>query len=109
VRNGKNTRTEFIFSLPLKLLYVQCVHMKIITTTNARKNIGEIVNRVKFKGEVFAIGRRNSIDALLIQFPHVYNKELNDITNINAHSKSFDFLAREPELYSLSDLKKKYG
>ena len=82
--------------------------MKIITTTNARKNIGNIVNRVKYFGDVFAIGRRDSIDALLIQFPQIYNANLNDITNINANSKSFDFLAKEPEVYSISDLKKKY-
>lgn len=36
----------------------------------------------------------------------MYNKDVNEITNINACSKSFDFLAHEPELYSLSDLKK---
>ena len=82
--------------------------MKIITTTNARKNIGNIINRVKYFGDVFAIGRRDSIDALLIQFPQIYNADLNDITNINANSKSFDFLAKEPEIYSISDLKKKY-
>ena len=82
--------------------------MKIITTTSARKNIAQMVNRVKYHGEVFAIGRRNSIDALLIQFPISYNKALNEITNINTYSKSFDFLLGEPELYSLADLKKKY-
>ncbi|MBI3633204.1 MAG: hypothetical protein HY226_02845 [Candidatus Vogelbacteria bacterium] len=82
--------------------------MKIITTTNARRNIAQIVNRIKYHGEVFAIGRRNSIDALLIQFPGLYNQELDEITNINTYSKSFEFLANEPELYSLTDLKKKY-
>ena len=67
-----------------------------------------IVNRVKYGGEVFAVGRRDSIDALLIQFPRFYNKEVDDITNINAYSKSFDFLVKEPELYTAKDLKKKY-
>ena len=73
-----------------------------------RKNMGNIVNRVKYFGDIFAIGRRDSIDAILIQFPSSYNKNLNNITNINTHSKSFDFLSREPEIYSISDLKKKY-
>lgn len=82
--------------------------MKIITTTKARKDIGNIINRVKYYGDVFAIGRRNSIDALLIGFPDTYNKDLNDITNINANSKSFDFLKTEPEIYNVLDLKKKY-
>jgi hypothetical protein len=60
-------------------------------------------------GEVFGIGRRSSIDALIIQFPSAYNKELNEITNINALSHSFDFLKEEPEIYSMEDLKKKYA
>ncbi len=81
--------------------------MKILTTTEARKNISELVDRVK-QGEVFGIGRRNSIDALMIQFPSHYNKKLNDITNINALSHSFDFLQEEPELYSMADVKKTY-
>lgn len=88
--------------------FVQYVHMKIITTTNARKNMSAIINRIKYRGEVFAIGRRRAIDALIIQFPDTYNKELNDITNVNSYSKSFDFLNAEPDLYSLYDLKKKY-
>ena len=82
--------------------------MRIVTTTEARKNISQIIDRVKIQGEVFGIGRRNSIDALVIQFPSQYNKDLNEITNINAESRSFDFLKEEPELYSAKDLKKKY-
>lgn len=83
--------------------------MKIITTTNARKNIKAMVDKVRYEGEIFAIGRRNSIDAILIQFPQVYNKEVDDITNVNAYSTSFDFLTSEPELYAVSDMKKKYA
>ena len=69
----------------------------------------EIVNRARYRGEVFAIGRRNAIDAVLIGFPQAYNDELNDITNVNAYSRSFDFLEGEPDLYSVSDLKKRYA
>lgn len=82
--------------------------MKIMTTTNVRKHLSHVVDRVKVGGEVIAIGRRNAIEALLIQFPAAYNKNVNDITNVNAASRSFDFLKDEPELYSVSDLKKKY-
>lgn len=82
--------------------------MKVITTTNARKNISVIVDRVKLHGEVIGIGRRHSIDAIIIPFPSTHNKDMNEITNINAHSHSFDFLKNEPELYSMADLKKKY-
>ena len=83
--------------------------MKIISTTNARKNIKTLVDRVKYRGETFAIGRRNSIDALLVQFPQAYNKNLNDITNVNTYSKSFDFLKDEPEAYSAADIKGSYA
>lgn len=82
--------------------------MKLITTTKARKDISAIINRVKYHGDVFAIGRRNAIDALLIQFPQAYSEAVNDVTNVNAHSKSFDFLAKESDLYGVSDLKKHY-
>lgn len=85
------------------------MYMKVLTTTNARKSIKEIVNRVRYQGEVFAIGRRNAIDAILIGFPQMYNNSLNDITNVNSYSKSFDFLSEEPDLYSAADLKKRYG
>lgn len=84
------------------------MYMQVLTTTNARKHIKEIVNRARYRGEVFAIGRRNAIDAVLIGFPQAYNSALNDITNINAYSKSFDFLADEPDLYSVADLNKRY-
>ncbi len=82
--------------------------MTVMTTTQARKHISHIIDRVSMHGEVFGIGRRNSIDALIIQFPHAYNKTHNEITNINALSPSFDFLNDEPELYSVADLKKRY-
>lgn len=83
-------------------------NMKVLTTTAARKQMSSLINLVKMRGEVIGIGRRKSIDALLIQFPSHYNPEINEITNVNAFSRSFDFLQEEPELYSLADLKKTY-
>jgi len=38
-----------------------------------------------------------------------YSPSVNDITNVNAYSKSFDFLKDEPDIYSVSDLKKRYA
>jgi len=83
--------------------------MNILTTTQVRKNIKTIVDRVKYSGEVVGIGRRNSIDVLLVRMPGAQNKEFNEITNINAGSQSFDFLGNEPETYSVSDIKKRYA
>lgn len=82
--------------------------MKTVTISEAKRDIKKIVERVKNRGDVFAIGTKRIIDAVIIQFPLLYNKNLNEITNINANSKSFDFLKYEPDLYSVSDLKKKY-
>jgi hypothetical protein len=82
--------------------------MKTISTTEARKNIKTLVDLVRETGAVFAIGRRDRPEAILMKFPRDYNKELNEITNINAYSGSFSFLEQEPDLYSMDDLKKKY-
>lgn len=82
---------------------------KVISTTEARKDIAKMVNAVREHGAVFAIGRRNEPEALLIKFPKQYRKEAGDITNINSYSESFSFLADEPDLYSLQDLKKRYA
>lgn len=81
---------------------------KVISTTEARKDIAKMVNAVREHGAVFAIGRRNDPEALLIKFPKHYNKDVSEITNINAYSGSFNFLADEPDLYTLADLKKRY-
>ena len=82
--------------------------MKTISISNVRKNIKTIVDRVKYRGEVFAVGRRNSVDAVIIQFPPNYNKSLGEITNLNSNSRSFEFLKYEPDLYEIGDLKKIY-
>ncbi len=82
--------------------------MKVVSTTVARKNIKQILDEVKYDNEIFVIGRHNHHDAIIIKFPDMYNTKLNDITNVNAQSASFDFLKDEPDLYSLADLKERY-
>jgi hypothetical protein len=82
--------------------------IKTISTTKARANISQIIERVKTRGDVFVFGRRNNPEAVLVKFPDAYNVKFSDITNINAYSGSFDFLKDEPDLYSVSDIKKKY-
>lgn len=84
------------------------IFIKTITTTNARKQIAKLIDTVRETGDVFAIGRRNRPEVLLIKFPSEYNAALDDITNINTYSESFSFLDNEPELYSVDDLKKSY-
>jgi len=83
--------------------------MRTITTTEARRNIGTLIDMVRDTGDVVLIGRRNNMEAILMKYPRDYNRELNDITNINTMSQSFDFLSEEADIYSEADLKKKYA
>jgi hypothetical protein len=84
------------------------IAMKTITTTNARKQIAKLVDVVRETGDVYAIGRRNKPEVLLVKFPSEYSNAVSDITNVNTYSESFSFLEQEPELYSVADLKKRY-
>lgn len=83
--------------------------MKVISSTTMRKDISEIINAVKYTGQIFGVGRRNKIEAIIMKYPEYMNLDLTEITNINANSASFDFLKNEPDLYSLNDLKKKHA
>lgn len=80
--------------------------MRHYTTTEARKNLSKIVNEVKYKKIIIAVGRRGEEEVLIIPKPDL-NEEL-QISEINSASSSFDFLEDEPDLYSLDDLKKRY-
>lgn len=79
--------------------------MKIISTTNVRKNISDLVHAVREEGSAFLIGRHGQPEAILIKFPTAYRANVGDITNINAYSSSFNFLKDEPDLYSPADIK----
>lgn len=83
--------------------------MKVISSTTMRKDIAEIINEVKYTGQVFGVGRRNKIEAIIMKYPDYASSDLSEITNMNANSASFSFLESEPELYSIKDLKKKYA
>lgn len=80
--------------------------MKIISTTEARKNISDMVDAVCSDGANFVIGRHSEPEAVLIKFPIHYRSNVSDITNINSYSNSFDFLNDEEELYNVGDIKK---
>lgn len=82
--------------------------IKFVSTTNIRKNVSMIVNKVRYSDDIYAVGRRNKIEALIVKFPENLNLDLDEVTNINANSSSFDFLEDEPEMYSVNDLKKRY-
>lgn len=83
--------------------------MKIISTTEARKNISQLIDAVASEGANFVIGRHDTPEAVLVKFPKYYRADVSDITNINSYSNSFDFLQDEPDLYSEADIKKQYA
>ncbi len=85
------------------------MNIKTLSTTQVRKDISDLVNIVSRSRKPIVIGRRNIPEVVLIPFPTFWNGKLSEITNINAYSKSFDFLKDEPEVYSIKDIKNKYA
>lgn len=79
-----------------------------VTTTKMRRNISTYMDKVQRENSIIGVGRRDKIEVVVIKYPEYMNPHLNEITNINAHSRSFDFLKDEPDLYSVKDLKKRY-
>ena len=84
------------------------MNIKTFSTTEVREKISDLVNIVSTSRKSIVIGRRNIPEVVLIPFPVFWNGRLTEITNINAYSKSFDFLANEPEIYSTKDIKRRY-
>ncbi len=85
------------------------MNIKTLSTTEARERMSDLVNIVSTSRKSIVIGRRNVPEVVLIPFPAFWNGKFSEMTNINTYSKSFDFLADEPELYSTKDIKRKYA
>ncbi len=85
------------------------MNIKTLSTTELRQNISNIIDTVSTSRKSIVLGRRNVPEVVLIPFPGLWNGKLDEITNINAYSKSFDFLENEPEIYSIKDVKKGYA
>lgn len=80
--------------------------MKHYSTTEARKNLSEIVERVHYLKIIVSVGRHGAQEVLIVPKPEI-DEEL-PVSSINAASPSFKFLEDEPDLYSIKDLKKRY-
>jgi hypothetical protein len=79
--------------------------MKIYSVTEARKILGELINRVKYQKQVIALGKHGKAEVIMLS----YSPEDDfPIEALSSASDSFDFLEREPDLYSRDDLKKRY-
>lgn len=82
--------------------------MKQLSTTEMRNHISEVIDEVRYHNQIFGVGRRDKIEVIIMKYPENLNKNLNDLTNFNANSSSFDFLDEEPDIYTREDLKKSY-
>ncbi len=102
-----NPQVDVAFDL--YILYNMVMNIKTLSTTEARERMSDLVDIVSTSRKSIVIGRRNVPEVVLIPFPAFWNGKLSEITNINAYSKSFDFLANEPEIYSIEDVKNKYA
>ena len=80
--------------------------MHVVTVTEGRKQLGELINLVKYQHRVIALGKNGQADALLVALPPIETDT--PITEINAASGGFQFLADEPDLYTVADLKVRY-
>ena len=82
--------------------------MRVITTTEARRRLSELVSAVRHTRRPIPIGRRSRAEVLLIDFPDHMNAALSDTTNMNAYGGGFEFLKQEPDVYSRADLRRSY-
>lgn len=82
--------------------------MKVISATRARQKFAQVVAAVRSQNEPVGIRRHHRVEAVLMKYPDFLNDQMDEITNVNANSRSFAFLALEPDLYTLADLKKRY-
>jgi hypothetical protein len=80
--------------------------MHVFTVTEGRKQLGELIDLVKYQHQVIQLGKNGKAEVLLVAIPHLEPDV--PVTEINASSPSFAFLASEPELYTVHDLKKRY-
>lgn len=92
--------------------------IKKISAMKARQNLGSLMNSVSLTEEEIIIERAGkpmvaiiSVKKFLELTKHKLKLEISEdlpMTEINAESGGFDFLADEPDIYSIDDLKKRY-
>lgn len=79
--------------------------MDVYSISEGRKILGELVNQVKYQKKVIAIGKNGKADALLVSYTSDEDIPMDEMA---MDAGSFSFLEKEPDLYSVDDLKRKY-
>jgi hypothetical protein len=80
--------------------------MQVVSITEGRKQLGELVNIVKYQNRVIALGKNGKADVLMVAMPELESDV--PVSGMNADSASFRFLEDEPDLYSVADVKVTY-
>lgn len=80
---------------------------RTITTTKLRANLASVIDLVSKENISLGIGKKGKPEVLLIKNPANKNTKLSDILNLNTNSSSFDFLKKEPDIYSIKDIRTK--
>ncbi len=81
--------------------------MQTISTTEARKKLSQVISNVQHTGHTVGIASHGRVLAYLSPAPK-WNDTLSDTANLAAMGGSFDYLADEPDLYTIADLKVRY-
>ena len=82
--------------------------MKVLSATEFRTHISAVLDAVTHRKQIVGVGRHNKIEAIVLKWPARESSTLDDVTQVNANSSSFDFLAEEPDLYTMDDVRKRY-
>lgn len=87
------------------VIVVQLV-MDIYSISDGRKKLGDLVHQVRFQQKVIGLGHNGKAEVLLVSFDSQVDEE--PITEVNAASESFTFLADEPDIYTVDDVQERY-
>lgn len=77
--------------------------MDLYSITDARKKLGELVKQAKYGRKIIALGQHGKPEVCLVAYDLA--EKMLPVSKINGMS-AFDFLEKEPDLYSRDDLKK---
>ena len=80
------------------------MNIKTLSTTEARERMSDLIDIVSLVVNLLLLDVE-MFQKLFLFLSLILEWKLSLITNINAYSKSFDFLAQEPEIYSIEDIK----
>lgn len=83
------------------------MYMHVLSTTDARKKMSDVVDEVSQKGAPVFLTRNNKLEAILRR-PTAEEIETYELMWLAQQEGNFDFLDGEPDLYTVDDLVETY-